>query len=254
MSDAPNLRERTHAAARLARTRAAKLARLVTNRDYRRGLRRGVAASVEHSGIPFSDDVATVIDVGASRGQFSLFAATRFPQARIISFEPQAGPMSELKALLGDRVETHAVAVGSASGSATMNVSRSDDSSSLLEIGAGQRRVFPGTDKVDTLDVDVTTLDAALDQAPIRRPCLLKIDVQGLELEVLKGATKTLAQVDEALIECSFVELYEGQAMADEVVELMLGAGLRLTGVYGPTRDATGRMIQADFLFQRSTG
>lgn len=251
MSDAPNLRERTHAAARLARVRAVKFARLVTSRDYRRGLRRGVAASVEHSVIPFTDGIATVIDVGASRGQFALFAANCFPRARIVSFEPQAGPMAELKELLGDRVETHAVAIGSAPGTASMNISRSDDSSSLLEIGAGQLKVFPGTEKVDTVEVEVTTLDTVLDQ-PLNRPCLLKIDVQGLELEVLKGAAATLGQVDEALIECSFVELYEGQAMADEVVELMLAAGLRLTGVYGPTSDANGRMVQADFLFQRS--
>lgn len=250
MNDRPNLRERVHAGIRLARIRAVKLSRLLTRADYRRGLRQGVAASVEHSSIPFTPGVSTVIDLGASRGQFALFAANRFPGARIISFEPQPGPMAELKKVLGDRVETRPVAVGSQPGTATMNVSASDDSSSLREIGEGQRKVFPGTGKVDTIEVEVTTLDAALPE-PLARPCLMKIDVQGLELEALQGGPATLAQVDEALIECSFIELYEGQAMADEVISLMLDAGLRLVGVHGATTDASGRMVQADFHFRR---
>ena len=252
MSDRPNLRERAHASFRLARVRAVKLVRILGNREYRRGLKQGVAASVEHSTIPFSSDLATVIDLGASRGQFALYASSRFPRARIICFEPQPGPRSELSALLGDRVEIQPVAVSSKPGSATMNVSASDDSSSLLEIGENQRTVFPGTDRIDTIEVEVSTLDAALPE-PLDRPCLLKIDVQGLELEALRGGPGTLAQVDEALIECSFVELYEGQAMADEVIALMFDSGLRLAGVYGATNDAEGRMVQADFFFRRET-
>ncbi len=227
-----------------------KLARIAVNPEYRRGLKQGVAASVEHSSVPFSDRIATVIDLGASRGQFALFAAGRFPGARIICFEPQPGPRAELHGLLGDRVEIHPVAVGSEPGRETMNVSASDDSSSLLEIGQDQQKVFPGTGKVDTIEVEVTTLDQALPD-PLAGPCLLKIDVQGLELEALKGGPKTLSQVDEALIECSFIELYEGQAMADQVIALMFEAGLRLAGVYGPTIDSEGRMVQADFFFRR---
>lgn len=250
MSDQPNLKERVHAGIRLARVRTVKLARLATNREYRRALKSGVAASVEHSQVPFTPGIATVIDLGASRGQFALFAANRFPDARIISFEPQPGPMSELRQLLGERVETMPVAIGSEPGSATMNISASDDSSSLLEIGEDQQKVFPGTGKTGTIEVEVTTLDAAIPE-PVDRPCLLKIDVQGLELEALKGAPAILAQVDEALVECSFVELYEGQAMADEVIALMLETGLRLAGVYGPTTDSNGRMVQADFFFRR---
>lgn len=225
--------------------------RLLPHREYRRGLRQGVAASVEHSDVPFSAGIRTVIDLGASRGQFALFAANRFPEARIISFEPQPGPLSELKNLLGGRVETYPLAVSSTPGSATMNVSRSDDSSSLREIGSLQRRIFPGTDSVETIAVEVTTLDAILER-PLARPCLLKIDIQGMELEALAGASETLSEVDEALIECSFVELYEGQALADEVIDLMLGAGLRLAGVFGTSTDAYGQMIQADFFFRRA--
>lgn len=243
-------RHRTHARLRLARGRARKLVRIARNRDFRRGLRHRVAASVEHESVCFAADFRTVIDIGASRGQFALFSASRFPNARIISFEPLPEPRAKLIETLGDRVEVRSVALGSEPGTVTMNVSRQDDSSSVLGIGQAQQENFPGTEAIGTADVAMETLDAALNGVP-ERPCLLKIDVQGLELEVLRGAVETLAQVDEALIECSFVSLYEGQALADEVVAFALEHGLRLAGVYGMVMTADGDPIQADFHFKR---
>lgn len=229
------------------------MARLLRDRNYWPALRKGVAASVEHASIPFSRDIRSVLDVGASRGQFALFAVRRFPGAEVISFEPLPDAMADLKSVLGSRVEVHQTAVGSASGTASINVSASDDSSSLLAIGPRQVQEFPGTAAVGTIEVAVTTLDEVLAEAP-PRPCLLKIDVQGLELEVLKGAAATLASVDEALIECSFVELYQGQAMADEIVVHMHDAGLGLVGVYEVVYAADGSAVQADFLFRRPRG
>ncbi len=227
-----------------------KLLRLLGDRRYWRPLSHGVAASVEHSGVPFRLEHRTVLDVGASKGQFALFAESRFPEAQILSFEPLPGPASILEQVTGDRVHLQRVALGSTPGSARINVSARDDSSSLLPIGERQVRQFPGTELRSTAEVEVSTLDSAVSRETAR-PCLLKIDVQGLELEVLKGGREVLAQVDEALIECSFVELYEGQALADQVVALMLESGLRLAGVHGTVFSPDGDAVQADFLFRR---
>jgi len=244
---------RVHSTWRLANIRARKLARIAAKPAFWPAFRQGVVASVEHSRIPFGGEFATVLDVGASRGQFALFAASRFPGARIVSFEPLPEPAADLRRIMGDRVEVRETAVGATSGTAAINVSARDDSSSLLPIGARQEREFPGTGADRTIEVPLTTLDDALPAAPAR-PCLLKLDVQGLELEVLKGATRTLEAVDEALIECSFVELYEGQALADEIVEFLRGTGLRLAGVHEVVHAADGSAIQADFLFRREGG
>ena len=242
--------DNVYARLRLALVRARKLARLVTHPGYWSALRNGVAASVEHSNIPFRPDIRTVLDVGASRGQFALFADHTFPGAKIISFEPLPDAMAELQKVLGSRVEAHSTAVGSSPGTASINVSARDDSSSLLPIGDRQVEEFPGTGAIESIEVPVSTLDDIL-TSPLIRPCLLKIDVQGFELEVLKGAARTLESVDEALIECSFVELYEGQAMADVIVAHMLDAGLRLVGVHEVSYSSSGAAIQADFLFDR---
>lgn len=225
--------------------------RLLRHAEFRRGLRSGVAAATEHANVPFENDFATVIDVGASRGQFALFAVTRFPNARVISFEPLAEPRKKLQDLMGSRVEVVPCAVGDLPGTTGMSVSGRDDSSSVLPIGTAQERFFPGTEEVGRAKVPQTTLDLEIG-AELRRPCLLKVDVQGFELEVLKGAPETLKLVDEALIECSFMELYEGQALADEVISFVLESGLRLVGVHGQIRTASGQSIQADLHFRRN--
>lgn len=145
------------------------------------------------------------------------------------------------------------MAVGAAPGHAELQVSAQDDSSSLLPIGGRQVAEYPGTERASTLNVEVVALaDEITDSLP--GPRLLKIDVQGLELEVLRGAGDSLNLIDEALIECSFVELYEGQALADEVVAFLLQRGLRLAGVHGISYSVDGSAVQADFYFRRSEG
>ncbi len=131
-----------------------------------------------------------------------------------------------------------------------LHVSRKTDSSSLLPILDSYVDAFPGTEETRTVDVEAKTLDSMVAER-IQRPCLLKVDAQGGELEVLDGAEAVLAQVDVAYVECSFVEFYRGQALADEVIEAFLRRGLRLDGIYSLVRDAAGRCLQADLLFRR---
>ncbi len=240
-----------HSRARLARTRASKLSKLATRPSLWSPLRAGVAASVEHLSVPLRSDVRTVLDVGASRGQFALHAAYRFPDATILCFEPLPQSREALNKVLGERVRVYPTAVGAEAGTAQINVSAQDDSSSLLPIGARQVAEFPGTGPETTLDVNVITIDSVVTD-DLAGPILLKIDVQGFELDVLRGATNVLERIDEIFVECSFVELYEGQALADEVVAFLLPHGLRLVGLYGISYASDGGALQADLLFRRT--
>lgn len=144
----------------------------------------------------------------------------------------------------------HPIAVGSERGELDLHVSARDDSSSLLPIGAGQLNAFPGTQETHRERVRVGVLADFL-TASLLRPTLLKIDVQGYELAVLVGAGGSLELVDEIIVECSFVELYTGQPMADAVVCHLRAAGFALAGVYGVTRTGRGVCLQADLLFRR---
>ncbi|HEB94406.1 MAG TPA: FkbM family methyltransferase, partial [Gammaproteobacteria bacterium] len=77
----------------------------------------------------------------------------------------------------------------------------------------------------------------------------LKIDVQGFEMEVLRGCEELLRRFQYVYVECSFVELYAGQAFADEIIAFLRERNFILDGVYNPCYDKNGRAVQADFFF-----
>jgi FkbM family methyltransferase len=232
--------------------RAVKLIAILGHKPYRRALRLGVAASTEHARTPLPHDYATVLDVGANRGQFALLATRRFPRAQIVCVEPLAGPRATLERVFGDRRRVRVIATAAAASASEeqMFVSRADDSSSLRAPTDLQLTTFPGTDVVERIGVKTERLDVMLDSEGLARPALLKIDVQGGELDVLKGATGLLDAIDTILVECSFLELYEGQPLADEIVRFLHGRQFRLTSVATPYVDA-GQLVQADLVFAR---
>ena len=74
------------------------------------------------------------------------------------------------------------------------------------------------------------------------RQNLLKIDVQGFELEVLKSAEPLLSQFRWIYAECSSVPLYEGQALADEVIQWLKARRFDLIGRFNPSRGRDGTL------------
>lgn len=233
--------------------KAAKAAKLSKNARWRGALKHGVAATIEHEDVSFGSDFATVLDVGGHHGQFTLYALERFPRARIVTFEPQADGAELIARVTSgeDRVRIENYALGPEPGEAELNISKRSDSSSLLPIGEGQTTAFPGTEAASTETIKVETLDNLLPDPPAR-PALLKIDVQGFELGVLQGAERTLASIDEIFVECSFVELYEGQPLIGQIIEHLTARGFSLAGVFGVSYDANGRCLQTDCLFRRN--
>ncbi|MHB8311541.1 MAG: FkbM family methyltransferase [Metallibacterium sp.] len=80
---------------------------------------------------------------------------------------------------------------------------------------------------------------------------MLKLDVQGYELQALRGCETLLEAFAWVYCECSFVELYAGQALADAVIAWLRARGFGLLGAYNMANDRDGRVVQADFLFGR---
>ena len=128
-------------------------------------------------------------------------------------------------------------------------MSRADDSSSLLPISRVQERLYPGTGEVRTETIRVGRLADFVLAGDIKPPALLKLDVQGFELEALRGCEDLMGRFALVYVECSFVELYSGQAMADDVIEWLHERGFRLSGVHDMSYDSRGLAVQGDFLF-----
>ncbi len=212
-----------------------------------------VAAAIEHAPVLRATGAATVIDIGANKGQFALAALVALPQCRVVSFEPLDGEADRFVRACGSqaRVTLHRCAIGERDGTARIHVSARPDSSSLLPIGPMQSAMFPGTEASRVQPVRVNRLGSVISRADLRPPVLLKIDVQGYELPCLGGCDDLLDAIDWVYVECSFIELYTGQAMADQVISRMREAGFRLAGIHHVSRDRAGAVVQGDFLFRR---
>jgi FkbM family methyltransferase len=235
--------------------RLRKLVALATDGYYLRCfLKHGVAPAIEHTSILRHLPFDFVVDVGASRGQFSLVCRRINPAARIVGFEPLAEPARVYRALFaGDHeVRLCETALGGASGRVIMHISARDDSSSLLPIAQAQSDNYPGSGEVGTREVAVSTLKEAISDQEMGRHSLLKIDVQGYELEVLRSADMLLSRFQWVYVECSYVPLYEGQPLANDVTDFLEARGFTLSGRYNVSCiKGTGQPLQADLLFQR---
>jgi FkbM family methyltransferase len=209
----------------------------------------GVLPALEHRHAFHGLEFDVVVDVGANKGQFAAFAAARWPAASLICFEPLPGPRHKLKKVLSriasGRFDIRAKALGSTPGESVMHVATREDSSSLLNLGEAQCRLFD-MKQAGTETVPVSRLDnepGVLGQGRT----LLKIDVQGFEYETLSGAGPRLQEFDAVYVECSFIELYVGQKLAPEVTEMLGAHGFSERGRFNACYDGDV-LVQADLL------
>jgi len=215
-------------------------------------LRHRIVAAIEHLTAIERVAPATLIDVGANKGQFSLAVRALRPSARIIAFEPLADAADAFESLFkgDDRVTLHRHAIANREGTADFHVTDRADSSSLLRPGDGQNDAFHVSRK-KVVCVPVKRLDDVIDWAALAHPVLMKIDVQGAELEVVKSCGD-LTAVDFICAELSYVELYEGQPLFDEFVTYMEARGFAPAEIYNQVSTPAFGLTQADVLFART--
>ncbi len=174
-----------------------------------------------------------VFDVGANRGQSIVNVKKYFPNAHIHAFEPGPTTFLELKNLTAtSRNLTLAnVALGSKSGTLEFIENTDSDMSSFLAPG----KSCWGSIKKKTL-VPVTTLDGYCSQQNIQQIDILKIDTQGYDLEVLRGANEMLksGKIRFIFTEIILSDMYENIPRFDELYGFLLDNGYKLVSFYYP--------------------
>ncbi len=157
-----------------------------------------------------------VLDIGANWGQ-TICAVRRFcPNARIVSFEPN-GLLAEYlqrRFARDDRVEIHQLALADMAGESTLHVPvyRGFVFDGLASIHREQASGWLNADRIANFDPGKLSLQCftvpreRLDAFGLR-PDFIKIDVQGAELDVLKGGAETLASQPVVLLECANLEI-----------------------------------------------
>ncbi len=197
--------------------------------------------------------IGSLIDVGANVGQFSLLARTFHPNIQIHAFEPLPLVSARFERLFArdQNMHLHRIAAGEMSGAADIHVSARPDSSSLLPITDLQSKIFPGTAQASVATIRIERIDDVLQGVILNDPLMIKLDVQGFELSALKGMPKLLQRAHYVYAELSFMELYQGQPLAHEVVAWLAVAGFRFSGAYNPTHATDGSAVQVDILFTK---
>lgn len=170
--------------------------------------------------------VHTVVDAGANVGQSVQKFRQAFPQAMIYAFEPVSSVYAKLLENAGHlkQVQCLQSALGSEVGPARINIRRHDTTHTLVDVD----------DALASEAVTVDTVDHFCARAKIPRIDLLKVDVEGFDLEVLKGGQGLLKSgaIEFVLVECGFTPGDARHVLFDSIRDYLSPFGFRLFGIY----------------------
>ncbi len=189
-----------------------------------------------------------IVDGGANVGDFTRAASAIFPSARIAMIEPQPACQQALTRLAADpRYTLHAVALGRTAG--TLKLAIDPDA---VSTGAHIAPEYEGQSSENLVEIPVATLDAVLgEDLPASDRTLLKLDLQGWEMEAFLGAEASLPAIEVILTEVSFYkQAYEPDI--EDLIAHLYARGFALHDVAAITcRPRDNRAKQGDFLFVR---
>jgi FkbM family methyltransferase len=191
-------------------------------------------------------------DIGANVGTWTCLAKSLYPDAAVEAFEPlevHLAGFSRWTASFAD-VRLHPIALGPRDGTITIEITDFSDASSVLALTNDGRNTF-NVAPAGRRDVRMATLDGLVAAGSVRAPDLLKLDVQGYELEVLRGAEKSLHAATAVICEVSFRQFYQGQALFPDVLNYLGDRGFRLRG-FGSSLRTGEPLVQADALFVKT--
>jgi FkbM family methyltransferase len=191
----------------------------------------------------------TVIDVGVAAGTPDLY--TIFPEAYFLLVEPLSVFEPQLQSIL----ETHRgsyvlAAAGAETGRVTFNVHVDYlEGSSLFKEAMG-----PEADG-EEIEAPLVRLDDVVEERGLSGPFLIKVDVQGAELEVLEGAPRTLAGAEAVALEVSLFQFMKGAPEFHDVIAFMKARGfVAFDIVLGWNRPLDNALGQVDIVFVKEDG
>jgi len=188
-------------------------------------------------------EVGSVIDIGASNGAWSRTAMAFFPKAQYLLIEAQRVHEPHLKAFTSRHANTQYVlkAAGEKPGSIFFDAS---------DPFAGQAR----TEAADGLvEIPVTSVDHEISARSLKGPYLLKFDVHGFELPILRGAQQAMARASLLVMECYNFEIAPEMLLFYDMCRYMHERGFKVADISEPLwRDRDKAFWQMDFFFIRA--
>jgi FkbM family methyltransferase len=193
-----------------------------------------------------------VLDVGANRGDWTRLARSVFPDARFVLIEPQREMAGYLDAVCapGSNCRWFEVGAGASAGELTLTIWDDLVGSSFLapehDAAAGER---------PTRVVPIVTIDELLAREGYAPPELVKLDIQGFELEALRGAKGVFDVAEMFVMEVSLFEFLPDTPLLAEIVAFMDERDFVVYDVAGfAKRELDGALGQLDLCFARRDG
>jgi len=209
-------------------------------------------------GITKRYDIRTILDAGANEGQFALWSRKFFPEASVYSFEPVESTFKKLKRIAKDRHRWDVFQVALSDSCKDRQIFHHinhPSSSSLHESTPVELALFPETQDKILENVSCITLDHWLNNSNffLKEDILLKLDVQGHETCVLKGAKNVLEMTSVVITEVIVGSLYAEQARFVDIVHLLSEAGFHFQGVLEHGFDEKAAIISLDAVFVKDS-
>jgi FkbM family methyltransferase len=163
-----------------------------------------------------------VLDVGANHGNWTRVAIRAFPDADYTLLEPQNDLKTHVQDLLNSGRKIRWINGGASDKTETLpfHLSHRDDSSSFLSSDDAPHKIVP---------VKVWSLDDLLAEHSLPWPQMVKIDAEGFDLKVLRGASGLLGRTDVFLVEAAVLCPFENSVAA--TVQFMAEHGYRLIDI-----------------------
>lgn len=197
-----------------------------------------------------------VIDGGAYHGDFTAEVLQKYSGAKIFAFEPQKNSFSKLAANYAhhDRVVPVKLALGKSNGNANLYENKSAMTNSLLKNTDDAIRYFSGyNDPVGEEIVEVVSLADFMNREGIDKIDLLKLDLQGYELNALIGMRDRLKDVGAIYIEVEFLHIYQEACIFSDVEQYLRSRDFIFFQFYNLVRSPeNGRLLYGDALFINS--
>lgn len=188
-------------------------------------------------------DVGTVIDIGASNGAWSAEAMKFFPNAQYLLIEAQQVHEPHLKAFTAAHPNAQYVLKAGGEKPGAIYFDAADPFA-----GQAHTQAAPGL-----IEIPVTSVDHEIASRNLPGPYLLKFDVHGFELPILRGAEKALAETSLLVMECYNFEIASDMLLFPDMCRYMQDRGLRVVDMSEPLwREKDKTLWQMDFFFVRA--
>lgn len=188
--------------------------------------------------------VGTVVDIGASTGIWSESVMPYFPQARYLLIEAQKVHEADLKRFVATHSNAQYVLKAAGESAGTIYF---DDSDSF----GGEAMTERTRDNL--VEVPVCSIDEEMTSRGLPGPYLLKFDVHGFEIPILRGAERTLQNTSLLIMECYNFDIAPGSLLFHDMCGHLRDHGFRVADISEPLWRPRDRMLwQMDIFFVRA--